>query len=160
MSHVGPGAAPTVLGISSSPRLKNSSAIFESLSDIMLQGILETIREVSDFGTETIHLSKLNIHPCRGCFSDMETRCNVAPDSANIGKRIADRAQSVRRFTATGGFRCEGRRIGSSPSRSQNLGLTVECLAVLAGLVPHSEKIVLRIHKEAGLLFHDAFGLE
>ena len=71
---------PNVLGISSSPRVKGSTAIFDSLSDIMLQGILEQTHEISGARVETVHLSQLNIHPCRGCFSDMETRCHFLCD--------------------------------------------------------------------------------
>ena len=71
---------PKVLGISSSLRLKNSNAIFDSVSNIMLQGILEKIHETSGAYHETIHLGRLTIHPCRGCFSDMETRCHFLCD--------------------------------------------------------------------------------
>ncbi len=80
MSQLGPGTTPTVLGVTSSPRLKNSTAIFESLSGIMLHGVLDKIHEISGARGETIHLSQLNIHPCRGCFSDMETRCHFLCD--------------------------------------------------------------------------------
>lgn len=80
MAPLEPPTPPTVLGISSSPRLKNSTALFESLSGIMLQGTLEKIQEVSGFHIETVHLSSLNIHPCRGCFSDMETKCHFLCD--------------------------------------------------------------------------------
>lgn len=80
MSPVAQITAPNVLGISSSLRLKGSTAIFESLSGIMLQGILEKIHEISGGRCETVHLGQLNIHPCRGCFSDMETRCHFLCD--------------------------------------------------------------------------------
>lgn len=71
---------PKVLGISCSPRLKNSTALYESLSAVMLQGVLEQITDISGFLGETLNLSQLNIHPCRGCFSDMETRCHFLCD--------------------------------------------------------------------------------
>lgn len=71
---------PAVLGIGCSPRLKQSTAIFDSLSGIMLQGTLEKVRELSGFHVETVDLSPLSIHPCRGCFSDMETRCHFLCD--------------------------------------------------------------------------------
>lgn len=47
---------------------------------MMLQGILERVQELSEARCEIIHLSQLNIHPCRGCFSDMETRCHFLCD--------------------------------------------------------------------------------
>ncbi len=71
---------PKVLGISSSPRVKNSEALFDSLSGIILQGILDNVQGLSGASTETIHLSQLNVHPCRGCFSDIETRCHFLCD--------------------------------------------------------------------------------
>jgi multimeric flavodoxin WrbA len=71
---------PRVLGINSSPRLKHSTALHESLSAVMLQGVLERITDISNFHCETLNLSQLNIHPCRGCFSDMETRCHFLCD--------------------------------------------------------------------------------
>ncbi|MGB6064116.1 MAG: flavodoxin family protein [Desulfomonilaceae bacterium] len=80
MPHLGTQTMPSVLGISSSPRLKSSAAIFESLSGTMLQGLLEKIQELSGFRVEAVHLSLLKIHPCRGCFSDMETRCHFLCD--------------------------------------------------------------------------------
>lgn len=69
-----------ILGIESSPRHKQSKAIFPSISGVMLQGVLEKIQEFSDFQTEILSLATLNVHPCRGCFSDMETRCHFLCD--------------------------------------------------------------------------------
>ena len=70
-----------ILGINSSPRIKGSHAQYDSLCAIMLQDLLDAIREsCSDCVTEVIHLSQLNIHPCRACFSDMETRCHFLCD--------------------------------------------------------------------------------
>ena len=69
-----------VLGIKSSLRDRSDHAIYDSLSGIMLQGVMEKIREISDYTTETVNLARLNIHPCRGCFSDIETRCHFLCD--------------------------------------------------------------------------------
>lgn len=70
-----------ILGINSSPRIRQSHALYESHCAIMLQDLMEAIREShKDCCTETIHLSRMNIHPCRGCFSDMETRCHFLCD--------------------------------------------------------------------------------
>ena len=69
-----------VIGLGSSPRVKNSHSLDDSISGIMLQGVLDKIREISDYTTQTINLSGLTIHPCRGCFSDMETRCHYLCD--------------------------------------------------------------------------------
>ena len=70
-----------ILGINSSPRIRGSHALYESHCVMMLQGLMDTIREsCSDCHTEMIHLSQLNIHPCRACFSDMETRCHYLCD--------------------------------------------------------------------------------
>ena len=69
-----------ILGIESSPRRKNSQALFDSLSGIMLQGILEIASESADVTTERINLSACRLNPCRGCFSDMETRCHFLCD--------------------------------------------------------------------------------
>ncbi len=80
MSSTGRQNTPRVLGISSSPRLKQSEAIFDSLSAVMLQGVLERIQAISGAYVEIVHLSRLNIHSCRGCFSDMETRCHFLCD--------------------------------------------------------------------------------
>ena len=70
-----------LLGIGSSPRAGESNAMYDSLSTVMLQDVLQAAREFSgDCGTEMIHLGRMNIHPCRGCFSDMETRCHYLCD--------------------------------------------------------------------------------
>jgi multimeric flavodoxin WrbA len=69
-----------VIGISSSPRIKGRHALYDSLSAIMLQGVMEKIEEQKDFSTETIELCRYTIHSCRGCFSDMETRCHYLCD--------------------------------------------------------------------------------
>jgi multimeric flavodoxin WrbA len=69
-----------ILGIKSSLRERDGHALYDSLSGIMLQGVLEKVREISDFTTETINLARLNLQPCRGCFSDMETRCHFLCD--------------------------------------------------------------------------------
>lgn len=69
-----------ILGILSSPRTGDEHALYDSLSGIMLQGVLDNVRERSDFTTETIRLAELNIRSCRGCFSDMETRCHFLCD--------------------------------------------------------------------------------
>ncbi len=70
-----------ILGINSSPRIKGSHALYDSHCAIMLQDLLDAIGEFcSDCVTEVIHLSQLNIHPCRACFSDMETRCHFLCD--------------------------------------------------------------------------------
>ena len=70
-----------ILGINSSPRIRGSHALYESHCAIMLQGLMDTIREsCNDCHTEMIHLSQMNIHPCRACFSDMETRCHYLCD--------------------------------------------------------------------------------
>ena len=80
MSHQYPRTVPQLLAIGSSPRLKNSTALHDSLSAVMLQGLVEKIEEFSGAHCETIDLSRMNIHPCRGCFSDMETRCHFLCD--------------------------------------------------------------------------------
>lgn len=70
-----------ILGIGSSPRSSDQHAMHDSLSSIMLQDVLETARESSEnCETEIIQLARLNIHPCRGCFSDIETRCHYLCD--------------------------------------------------------------------------------
>lgn len=70
-----------ILGINSSPRIRESHALFDSHCAIMLQDLMEAIRDShQDCHTEIVHLSRLNIHPCRGCFSDMETRCHFLCD--------------------------------------------------------------------------------
>jgi multimeric flavodoxin WrbA len=70
-----------LLGIGSSPRSGDRHAMHESLSSILLQDVLEAAREVSeDCETEIVQLARLNIHPCRGCFSDIETRCHYLCD--------------------------------------------------------------------------------
>lgn len=69
-----------ILGIKSSLRDRSEHALYDSLSSIMLQGVLEKVKEISGFSTETVNLAQLNIHPCRGCFSDMETRCHFLCD--------------------------------------------------------------------------------
>jgi multimeric flavodoxin WrbA len=70
-----------VLGIGSSPRASENHAMYDSLSTVMLQDLLDAVREVSDeCSTQMIHLGRMNIHPCRGCFSDMETRCHFLCD--------------------------------------------------------------------------------
>jgi multimeric flavodoxin WrbA len=69
-----------ILGINSSLRDRGEHALYDSLSGIMLQGVLEKVKEISGFSTETVSLAKLNIHPCRGCFSDVETRCHFLCD--------------------------------------------------------------------------------
>lgn len=73
-------AAIKILGIESSPRRKNSHALFDSLSGIMLQGVLEVAAESVGVTTERINLSACRLKPCRGCFSDMETRCHFLCD--------------------------------------------------------------------------------
>jgi multimeric flavodoxin WrbA len=80
MTQMQTEAAIKILGIESSPRSKNSQALFDSLSGIMLQGILEIASESSDVTTERINLSACRLNPCRGCFSDMETRCHFLCD--------------------------------------------------------------------------------
>jgi multimeric flavodoxin WrbA len=51
------------------------------LSSIMLQDVLEPARETSEAcETEIIQLARFNIHPCRGCFSDIQTRCHYLCD--------------------------------------------------------------------------------
>ena len=70
-----------ILGINSSPRIRGSHALYDSHCAMMLQDLMDAIREsCSDCATEVIHLSQMNIHPCRGCFSDMETRCHFLCD--------------------------------------------------------------------------------
>jgi multimeric flavodoxin WrbA len=69
-----------ILGIESSPRRKNSPSLFDSLSGIMLQGVLEIAGESAGVTTERINLSACRLNPCRGCFSDMETRCHFLCD--------------------------------------------------------------------------------
>ncbi|MFO7686101.1 MAG: flavodoxin family protein, partial [Desulfobacterales bacterium] len=69
-----------ILGIESSPRRKNSAALFDSLSGIMLQGVLEVAAESAGVTTERINLTACRLNPCRGCFSDMETRCHFLCD--------------------------------------------------------------------------------
>jgi multimeric flavodoxin WrbA len=70
-----------LLGIGSSPRSADKHAMHDSLSSIMLQDVLEAAREASEAcETEIIQLARLNIHPCRGCFSDIETRCHYLCD--------------------------------------------------------------------------------
>jgi multimeric flavodoxin WrbA len=70
-----------LLGIGSSPRAGEPHAMYDSLSTVMLQSVLETAGKFSeDCVTEMIHLGRMNIHPCKGCFSDMETRCHFLCD--------------------------------------------------------------------------------
>jgi len=71
---------PKVLGIAASPREKGGHNLFPSLSTVMLQGVLERVKDLSGFETEILHLSRLRINPCRGCFSDVETRCHFLCD--------------------------------------------------------------------------------
>jgi multimeric flavodoxin WrbA len=70
-----------LLGIGSSPRSADKHAMHDSLSGIMLQDVLEVARETNkDCETEIIQLARMNIHPCRGCYSDIETRCHYLCD--------------------------------------------------------------------------------
>lgn len=46
----------------------------------MLQGVLERVGEIAEIPWETISLNRVNLNPCRGCFSDMETRCHFLCD--------------------------------------------------------------------------------
>jgi len=69
-----------ILGIESSPRRKHSHALFDSLSSVMLQGVLDVAAEYEGVATERINLSACRLFPCRGCFSDMETRCHFLCD--------------------------------------------------------------------------------
>ncbi len=69
-----------IVGIDSSPRHKDNHSLFDSLSNIMLQGVLDVIKEIAPVRTDRISLDRLNIAPCRGCFSDMETRCHFLCD--------------------------------------------------------------------------------
>jgi multimeric flavodoxin WrbA len=70
-----------LLGIGSSPRSADKHALHDSLSSIMLQDVLEAAREASEAcETEVVQLARMNIHPCRGCFSDIETRCHYLCD--------------------------------------------------------------------------------
>lgn len=70
-----------VLGFNSSPRIRGSHSLYDSLCAMMLQDLMDAIQEAcKDCYTEIIHLSQLNIHPCRACFSDMETRCHFLCD--------------------------------------------------------------------------------
>lgn len=70
-----------LLGIGSSPRAGEPHAMYHSLSTVMLQSVMETAGKFSgDCVTEMIHLGRMNIHPCKGCFSDMETRCHYLCD--------------------------------------------------------------------------------
>lgn len=69
-----------ILGIESSPRRRNAHALFDSLSGIMLQGVLETAAEFGGATFERLNLTACRLHACRGCFSDMETRCHFLCD--------------------------------------------------------------------------------
>mgnify|MGYP001814488872 FL=1 len=69
-----------ILGIDSSPRRKKDHALFDSLSGIMLQGVLDLAAESKDVSFERLNLSTCRLNPCRGCFSDMETRCHFLCD--------------------------------------------------------------------------------
>ncbi|MEJ2157832.1 MAG: flavodoxin family protein [Desulfobacteraceae bacterium] len=70
-----------LLGISSSHRVHGSHAMYDSLSSVMLQSVMEGARAYSEeCVTEIIHLGRMNIQPCRGCFSDIETRCHYLCD--------------------------------------------------------------------------------
>lgn len=70
-----------LLGVGSSPRAGEPHAMFDSLSTVMLQDVLEAAREFDgDCQTEMIHLARMNINSCKGCFSDMETRCHYLCD--------------------------------------------------------------------------------
>jgi multimeric flavodoxin WrbA len=70
-----------LLGIGSSSRSGDKHAMFDSLSGIMLQDVLEAAQEASkDCETEIVQLARMNIQPCRGCFSDIETRCHYLCD--------------------------------------------------------------------------------
>ena len=70
--------------------------MFDSLSTVMLQDVLAAAREVSsDCKTEMIHLGRMNINSCKGCFSDMETRCHYLcdcydDDFPGIARKIID----------------------------------------------------------------------
>lgn len=85
-----------LLGIGSSPRASEAHAMHDSLSTVMLQDVLEAAREASpDCVTEMIHLGRMNINPCKGCFSDMETRCHYLcdcydDDFEEIARKIID----------------------------------------------------------------------
>ena len=53
-----------LLGIGSSPRAGEPNAMYDSLSTVMLQDVLQAAREFSgDCETEMIHLGRMNIHP-------------------------------------------------------------------------------------------------
>jgi multimeric flavodoxin WrbA len=70
-----------LLGIGSSPRAGDPHAMCDSLSTVMLQSVLEAAKTFcAECAIEMVHLGRLNIHPCRGCFSDMETRCHYLCD--------------------------------------------------------------------------------
>ena len=75
-----PDTSLIILGLESSPRRKHSHALFDSLSGVMLQGILDVAGEYDGVGTERINLNACRLYPCRGCFSDMETRCHFLCD--------------------------------------------------------------------------------
>jgi multimeric flavodoxin WrbA len=78
-----------ILGIASSPRHRQEHALFEPLSTIMLQGVLDEARELGNVVTEIIHLDSLGLKPCRGCFSDIETRCHYLCDCWDDGFKPA-----------------------------------------------------------------------
>jgi multimeric flavodoxin WrbA len=70
-----------LLGVGSSPRAGDPHAMSDSLSTVMLQSVLEAAKTFcAECAIEMVHLGRLNIHPCRGCFSDMETRCHYLCD--------------------------------------------------------------------------------
>ena len=75
-----PSTPINILGIESSPRRKQTYALFDSLSGIMLQGVLETAAEIGGVCFERINLTACRLNACRGCFSDMETRCHFMCD--------------------------------------------------------------------------------
>ncbi|CAB5109943.1 hypothetical protein D3OALGA1CA_4480 [Olavius algarvensis associated proteobacterium Delta 3] len=70
----------SILGIESSPRRKHDHALFASLSGIMLQGVMDVAEEVGDVCHERINLTDCRLNACRGCYSDMETRCHFMCD--------------------------------------------------------------------------------
>jgi hypothetical protein len=54
-----------ILGIKSSLRDRAENAIYDSLSGVMLQGVMEKISEISDFATETVNLARSTVQMIR-----------------------------------------------------------------------------------------------
>ena len=80
MSHKYSRTVPQLLAIGSSPRFEEFHSASRFLVHGHASGARGENRGIPGAHCETIDLSRMNIHPCRGCFSDMETRCHFLCD--------------------------------------------------------------------------------